>query len=169
MIWAIVWKLKTWIAIAVLLLLWLGQIAYTNHLSGKLQKTETVCDVRIAKAIKPYQIAIAKAEQQKVITEKAWSDKYIEVEQNAIKKIQDANAAARSADVAASGLSKQLSEANKRLSTASHQTIVEYTITSSELLEACTAEYRGMAEKADGHAIDVERLSESWPNNEPLK
>ena len=167
MIWAIVWKLKTWIAIAILLLLWLGQIAYTNHLSGKLQKTETVCDVRIAKAIKPYQIAIAKAEQQKVITEKAWSDKYIEVEQNAIKKIQDANAAARAADVAASGLSKQLSEANKRLSSASHQTIVEYTITSNELLEACTAEYRGMAEKADGHAIDVERLSEVWPVEKP--
>jgi hypothetical protein len=165
----ILWKFKTWIAIAVLLLLWLGQIAYTNHLSGKLQKTETVCDVRIAKAIKPYQIAIAKAEQQKVITEKAWSDKYIEVEQNAIKKIQDANAAARSADVAASGLSKQLSEANKRLSTASHQTIVEYTITGNELLEACTAEYRSMAEKADGHAIDVERLSEVWPEEKALK
>ena len=164
MIWAIVWKLKTWIAIAVLLLLWLGQIAYTNHLSGKLQKTETVCDVRIAKAIKPYQIAIAKAEQQKVITEKAWSDKYIEVEQNAIKKIQDANATARSAELASNGLSKQLSEANKRLSSASHQTIVEYTITSSELLESCTAEYRTMAEKADGHAIDVERLSGSWPD-----
>ena len=76
MIWAIVWKLKTWIAIAVLLLLWLGQIAYTNHLSGKLQKTETVCDVRIAKAIKPYQITIAKAEQQKVITEKMMKDVY---------------------------------------------------------------------------------------------
>ena len=169
MIWAIVWKFKTWIAIAVLLLLWLGQIAYTNHLSGKLQKTETVCDVRIAKAIKPYQIAIAKAEQQKVITEKAWSDKYIEVEQNAIKKIQDANAAARSADMAASGLSKQLGEANKRLSTASHQTIVEYTITNSKLLEACTTEYRSMAEKSDGHAIDVERLSGVWPEEKALK
>ncbi|MDN5645949.1 MAG: hypothetical protein L0G67_11435, partial [Acinetobacter sp.] len=90
-------------------------------------------------------------------------DKYIEVEQNAIKKIQDANAAARSADLAASGLSKQLSEANKRLSTAPRQTIIEYTITNSELLEACTAEYRSMAEKADGHSIDVERLSEVWP------
>src|SRR5690606_35459989 len=122
MIWAIVWKFKTWIAIAVLLLLWLGQIAYTNHLSGKLKEAEIACDARIAKAIEPYQAAVAKAEQQKVITEKAWSYKYIEVEQNAIKKIQDANTAARSAYMAASGLSKQLGEANKRLSTASHQT-----------------------------------------------
>ena len=163
MIWAIVWKLKTWIAIAILLLLWLGQIAYTNHLSGKLKEAETACDVRVAKAIKPYEDAIDQAQEEKATIMQTWSDKYIEVEQNAIKKIQDANAAARSADLAASGLSKQLSEANKRLSAASRQTIIEYTITNSELLEACTAEYRSMAEKADGHSIDVERLSEVWP------
>jgi len=169
MIWAIVWKYKYWIAIAVFFFLWVGQIAYTNHLSGKLKEAETVCDARIAKVIKPYQTAIKKAQEQKAITEKTWSDKYIEVEQNAIKKIQDANTSARSADLAASGLSKQLSEANKRLSTASHQTIIEYTITNSELLEACTAEYRSMAEKADGHAIDVERLSEVWPEDKALK
>ena len=28
--------------------------------------------------------------------------------------------------------------------------------------EACAAEDRTMAEKADGHAIDVERLSDAW-------
>ena len=160
----ILWKFKYWIAIAILSFLQLGQIAYTNHLSGKLKDAETACDARVVKTIKPYQTAIKTAKEQKAITEKAWSDKYIEVEQNAIKKIQDANAAARSADLAASGLSKQLSEANKRLSTASRQTIVEYTITGNELLEACTAEYRSMAEKADGHAIDVERLSEILPS-----
>ena len=159
----VLWKFKYWIAIAVLSLLWLGQIAYTNHLSGKLKEAEAACDVRVAKAIKPYEDASSQATKDKAAIEKQWSNKYIEVEQNAIKKIQDANAAARSADFAASGLSKQLSEANKRLSTASHQTIIEYTITNSELLEACTAEYRTMAEKADGHAIDVERLSEVWP------
>jgi hypothetical protein len=165
----ILWKLRYWIAIAVFFFLWVGQIAYTNHLSGKLQDAETACDARVAKAIKPYQDSIVKAKEQKAITEKTWSDKYIEVEQNAIKKIQDANAAARSADLAASGLSKQLSEANKRLSAAPKETIVEYTITNNELLEACTAEYRSMAEKADGHAIDVERLSEVWPEKKALE
>lgn len=160
----ILWKFKYWIAIAVLSVLWLGQIAYTNHLNAKLQVAESACDSRVAKAIKPYEDAIDQAQIEKATIMQTWSDKYIEVEQNAIKKIQDANAAARSADVAASGLSKQLSEANKRLSTASHQTIIEYTITNSELLEACTAEYRSMAEVADGHAIDVERLSEVWPS-----
>lgn len=160
----LIWKYKHWISISIFFVLYLVQIAYTNHLVGELNDAESKCDLRLAKAIEPYQTAIEKAKQQKAITERTWSDKYIEVEQNAIKKIQDANASAHSANLAASGLSKQLSEANKHLSTASHQTIVDYTITNSGLLEACTAEYRSMAEKADGHAIDAGRLIEAWPN-----
>ena len=157
-----------WI-ILVLLLFMTGYVWYCNSLAGDLHNAKTVCDVRVAKAIKPYEYAIDQAQEEKATIMKTWSDKYIEVEQNAIKKIQDANAAARSADVAASGLSKQLSEANKRLSAASHQTIIEYTITNSELLEACTAEYRTMAEKADGHSLDAMRLSESWPEEIALR
>ncbi|RGD90578.1 hypothetical protein [Acinetobacter sp. SWAC57] len=159
----LIWNNKRWTLILVLLIYTLFQTWQSNSLAGDLNKAKANCDVRVAEAIAPYEDAITKAKEQKAITEKAWSDKYIEVEQNAIKKIQDANAAARSADLAASGLSKQLSEANKRLSTAPRETIIEYTITNSELLEACTAEYRSVAEKADGHAIDVERLSKSWP------
>ena len=163
----LIWNNKRWTLIIVLLIYALFQTWQSNSLAGDLSKAKTDCKTKVQqevdKAVKPYQDAITKAKEQKAITEKAWSDKYIEVEQNAIKKIQNANAAARSADLAASGLSKQLSEANKRLSTAPRQTIIEYTITNSELLEACTAEYRSMAEKADGHAIDVERLSEAWP------
>lgn len=162
-----IWNNKRWTLILVLLIYGLFQTWQSNSLAGDLSKAKADCKTKVQqevdKAIKPYQVAIINAKEQKAITEKAWSDKYIEVEQNAIKKIQDANAAARSADLAASGLSKQLSEANKRLSTVPRQTIIEYTITNSELLEACTAEYRTMAEKADGHAIDVERLSEVWP------
>ena len=159
----LIWNNKRWTLIIVLLIYAVFQTWQSNSLAGDLNKAEANCDVRVAEAIAPYETAITKAKEQKAITEKAWSDKYIEVEQNAIKKIQDANAAARNADLAASGLSKQLSEANKRLSAASRQTIIEYTITNGELLEACTAEYRSMAEKADGHSIDVERLSEVWP------
>ena len=47
MIWAIVWRFKTWIAIAVFFFLWFGQIAYTNHLSGKLKEAETKCAAKI--------------------------------------------------------------------------------------------------------------------------
>ena len=163
----LIWNNKRWTLIIVLLIYAVFQTWQSNSLAGDLNKAEANCDVRVAKAIKPYEDAIDQAQTEKATIMQTWSDKYIEVEQNAIKKIQDANAAARSADLAASGLSKQLSEANKRLSAAPNQTIIEYTITNSELLEACTAEYRTMAEKADGHAIDVERLSEVWPIEKP--
>ena len=163
MIDAVLGKFYKYIILGLMIFIF-GYVFYANSLAGKLADSEKVKTKAIADAIKPYQDAIDQAQEEKAAIMQTWSDKYIEVEQNAIKKIQDANAAARSADVAASGLSKQLSEANKRLSTASHQTIIEYTITNSELLEACTAEYRSMAEKADGHAIDVERLSGSWPD-----
>ena len=160
---SLIWNNKRWTLIIVLLIYALFQTWQSNSLTGDLNKAKANCDVRVAEAIAPYEDAITKAKEQKAITEKAWSDKYIEVEQNAIKKIQDANAAARSADLAASGLSKQLSEANKRLSSAPKQTIINYTIANSELLESCTTEYRLLAEKADGHVIDVRRLNESWP------
>ena len=169
MTWTIVWKFKYWIAIAVLSFICFGQLAYVNHLSKKLRVAGEQCNARVVKAIEPYETAITRAKEQKAIIEKQWSDKYIEVEQNAIKKIQDANASARSAELASNGLSKQLSEANKRLSTSSKETIIEYTITNSKLLEACTAEYRSMAEKADVHAIDAERLSDAWPEGTALK
>ena len=168
----LIWKNKRWTLILWLLIYAVFQTWQSNSLTGDLNKAKADCKSKVQqevdKAVKPYQDAITNAKEQKVITEKAWSDKYIEVEQNAIKKIQDANAAARSADLAASGLSKQLSEANKRLSTAPRQTIIEYTITNSELLEVCTAEYRSMAEIADGHAIDAMRLSESWSEEKAL-
>ena len=163
----LIWNNKRWTLIIALLIYAVFQTWQSNSLAGDLSKAKADCKSKVQqevdKAVKPYQDAITNAKVQKAITEKAWSDKYIEVEQNAIKKIQDANAAARSADLAASGLSKQLSEANKRLSSAPKQTIINYTIANSELLESCTTEYRSLAEKADGHVIDVRRLNESWP------
>ena len=162
-----IWNNKRWTLIILLLIYGFFQTWQSNSLAGDLSKAKADCKSKVQqevdKAVKPYQDAITNAKVQKAITEKAWSDKYIEVEQNAIKKIQDANAAARNADLAASGLSKQLSEANKRLSSAPKQTIINYTIANSELLESCTTEYRSLAEKADGHVIDVRRLNESWP------
>jgi len=162
MIDAVLGKFYKYIILGLMIFIF-GYVFYANSLAGKLADSEKVKTKAIADAIKPYQTAIKTAKEQKAITEKAWSDKYIEVEQNAIKKIQDANAAARSADLAASGLSKQLSEANKRLSSAPKQTIINYTIANSELLESCTAEYRSLAEKADGHSLDAMRLYDSWP------
>ncbi|ENU60699.1 hypothetical protein F981_00612 [Acinetobacter guillouiae CIP 63.46] len=57
----IMWKYKKWIAVAVFIFLYLVQIAYTNHLSGKLQDAEQKCTTKIQKL---------KDEQQKALIEK---------------------------------------------------------------------------------------------------
>ncbi|OTG82335.1 hypothetical protein [Acinetobacter sp. ANC 4648] len=43
----VLWKFKTWIAIAVFFVLWVSQIAYTNHLSGKLKAVDAKCKATI--------------------------------------------------------------------------------------------------------------------------
>ena len=57
----LLWKFKTWVAIAILFVLWLGQIAYTNHLAGKLKQAEFQCSAKIQKL---------KDEQQQVLIKK---------------------------------------------------------------------------------------------------
>ena len=63
----VLWKFKTWIAIAVLSFVCLGQLAYTNHLSGKLQEAETKCTAKI-QAIEQKQLK-ALAEKQNEINQ----------------------------------------------------------------------------------------------------
>ena len=162
MIDALLGKFYKYIILALMVFIF-GYVFYANSLAGKLADSEKVKTKAVADAIKPYQDAIDQAQEEKATIMQTWSAKIIEVEQNAIKQIQAANIDARNAKLSADSMSKQLSEANKRLSNAPKQTIINYTITNSELLESCTAEYRSLAEKADGHAIDVERLSEAWP------
>ncbi len=149
--------------ILVLMIFIFGYVFYANSLAGKLANAEKVKTKAIADAIKPYQDAIDQAQEEKAAIMQTWSAKIIEVEQNAIKQIQAANIDARNAKLSADSMSKQLSEANKRLSSAPKQTIINYAIANSELLESCTTEYRNLAEKADGHSLDAMRLYDSWP------
>lgn len=54
----ILWKFKYLVAIAIFFFLWIGQIAYTNHLSGKLKVADAECAERINKVNDAYQGAI---------------------------------------------------------------------------------------------------------------
>lgn len=162
MIDAVLGKFYKYIILGLMIFIF-GYVFYANSLAGKLADSEKVKTKAVADAIKPYQDAIDQAQEEKATIMQTWSAKIIEVEQNAIKQIQAANIDARNAQFSVDSMSKQLSEANKRLSSAPKQTIINYTIANSELLESCTTEYRSLAEKADGHVIDVRRLNESWP------
>ena len=160
---------KRWSLIIALLVCCLFLMWQVNSLTGDLNSADTKCAVKVNQAkdeLKQYKAnqteANEKAKTAAIVKEKTWSEQLLKVEQNASQKIQDAAAAASAAQLANYGLSEQIRRANQRLSNASKETIVDYTVANGALLEACTTEYRAMAEKADGHAIDAERLSQAW-------
>ena len=80
----ILWKFKYWVAIAIFFFLWVGQIAYTNHLSGKLQDAESKCQAKIQKIAQQHLKVLA--EKQNAINqvsadyEKAKSEQRVQVE-----------------------------------------------------------------------------------------
>lgn len=80
----VLWKFKYWVAIAILSFMWLGQIAYTNHLSGKLQDAESKCQEKIQKIEQQHLKALAEKQnainQVSVDYEKAKSEQRVQVE-----------------------------------------------------------------------------------------
>ncbi len=109
--------------------------------------------------------AKALAEQAKAsaaLKEKQWSEQQLKAEQNYNAKIKQIKSDAALAQSNVNSLSKQLKIASSRLSSASKETIIAYIDTNSDILENCIIEYRAVAEKADGHAVDAERLSDAW-------
>ena len=74
---------------------------------------------------------------------------------------------ARERDVAATRserdrLRQQLQSSRTDLAQATDTSLVEYTSTLSDVFEHCTREYTELAAKADGHAIDIKTLTDSW-------
>ena len=63
----LIWKYKSWIAIAVFSFLYVGQIAYTNHLAGKLKEAESKCTAKIQEIEQKHLKALA--EKQNLINQ----------------------------------------------------------------------------------------------------
>lgn len=95
--------------------------------------------------------------------EQAWSQQLLESERNANKNLQVALAAASDSALAVDRLSKQISDTNKRLSSGTHEAIVEYGKTCNFVLKTMADRGGKIAAAADGHAIDAERLDQAWP------
>ena len=96
-------------------------------------------------------------------TEKVWAHQLLESEQNANKNLQVALAAASDSALAVDRLSKQISDTDKRLSSGTHEAIVEYGKTCNFVLKTMADRGGAIAAAADGHAIDAERLDQAWP------
>ncbi|ENW28439.1 MULTISPECIES: hypothetical protein [Acinetobacter] len=60
----LLWQYKHWIAIAVFFVLWLGQIVYTNHLSGKLRKASEQCTAKIQEIEQKHLKALTEKQNQ---------------------------------------------------------------------------------------------------------
>ena len=118
-----------------------------------------------------YQTDLAKAEAltekakaDALAKEKQWSEKLLKAEIQHREDIKQIIADSNSAKSAIDRLSKQIDTASSRMSTATRETIIEYTNASGVILEKCVNEYRAVAQRADEHAADAKRLNESWPS-----
>lgn len=124
----------------------------------------TLLDAKFKTEVAKVKALAEQAKASAAIKEKQWSEQQLKAEQNYNAKIKQIESDSRLANASADSLSKQLKIATSRLSRASTKTIIEYTTANSDILEKCVTEYRTVAEKADGHAADAERLRGAWPS-----
>ncbi|WP_371864023.1 hypothetical protein [Acinetobacter soli] len=150
---------KRWALIIILLICCLFQSCQVNKLAGQIKTLKQ----QHADYITQQQLAAEKAKVQAAQNERRWAEKITQAEQNYNAKVKQIQSDADSARSSADSLSKQLSIAKQRLSTAPRETIIEYSNTGSDVLERCITEYRAVAQKADEHAADAERLIMMWP------
>lgn len=109
--------------------------------------------------------AILQAEVNKMTKEREWAEQLKQATEVYHEKIKILELDNKYALDNANRLSEQLDEANKRLATASRAPILNYTDTASDVLRNCVQEYRGMAELAQKHALDAQRLRASCPTS----
>jgi|GEM_PF-3054135 len=67
------------------------------------------------------------------------------------------------------GLRQQSNDAAARLAKAAPAAAVEFAIAANAVFDECQRELANMAEKADGHAGDVQALSRAWPSFVPVE
>ncbi|MFP6818191.1 hypothetical protein [Acinetobacter sp.] len=153
------------IAMAVFLLLAITVIGIQSWRVNHFKSEYTLLNAKYKTEVAEAKALAEQAKASAVLKEKRWSEQQLKAEQNYNAKIKQIESDADIAQSSADSLSKQLKIAGSRLSSATKETIVEYTIANSDILENCITEYRTVAEKADGHAADAERLSEAWPSD----
>lgn len=148
--------LKFWreCLIALLAFLLLVTLMVLNHKEVKIQEQK----LEHANYVQKQTEALVQAQANARKIEQDYAKKALTAERNYSEKIKQISSDARLAESHANSLSKQLATANQRLSTATREASDEYTKTLSNVFESCITEYRKMAERADGHEADAERL-----------
>lgn len=107
--------------------------------------------------------AQAEAERTARLREQAMIDQLRKAQYEAAERETALRAAAAAAGAAAGSLRNDLAVARSRLSAATAEACRATASTALELLGTCADEYRAVAAAADGHAADVQALTEAWP------
>ena len=152
------------IVLAVFLLLAITTASVQSLRVNHFKNEFTLLDAKYKTEVAEAKALAEQAKASAALKEKQWSEQQLKAEQNYNAKIKQIEFDSRLANASADSLSKQLKVASSRLSSATKETIIEYTTANSDILQDCIAEYRTVAEKADGHAADAERLIETWPS-----
>ncbi|WP_315076969.1 hypothetical protein [Acinetobacter guillouiae] len=153
------------IILAVFLLLVISALGIQSWRVNHFKSEFTLLDAKYKTEVAEAKALAEQAKTYAALKEKQWSEQQLKAEQNYNAKIKQIESDSRLANASANSLSKQLKVASSHLSSASKETIIEYTNTNSDILEKCIAEYQEVAKAADGHAADAERLIDKWPND----
>ena len=78
----LLWKYKYWILSLIFVVLYIGQIAYTNHLAKELRQAESDCQAKILKLEQQHQQAIQK---QQTTINKLSSDYETKISKHKVK------------------------------------------------------------------------------------
>ena len=152
------------IILAAFLLLVLIGLGVQTWRASTWQKYYDTLDAKYQTDLAKAEALTEKAKADALAKEKQWSEKLLKVEIQHREDIKHIIADSNSAKSAIDRLSKQIDTASSRMSTATRETIIEYTNASGVVLEKCVNEYRTVAQRADEHAADAKRLNESWPS-----
>lgn len=108
-------------------------------------------------------LTVAEAERTYRQREQAIIQQLQKVQYESIQRETALRAAADAAAASAGGLRHELAAIRGRLSAVTAEACRATASTALELFGACADDYRDMAAAADGHAADVQTLSDSWP------
>ena len=150
------WKFIVMAALAIALAFSVTSCTSKSHQIDLLESQKTLAETQRDLLASQHANEVHEVEQ-------AWSQELLESERNANKNLQVALAAASDSALAVDRLSKQISDTNKRLSSGTHEAIVEYGKTCNFVLKTMADRGGAIAAAADGHAIDAERLDQAWP------
>lgn len=151
------------IFLAAFLLLVLIGLGVQTWRASTWQKYYDTLDAKYQTDLAKAEALTEKAKADALAKEKQWSEKLLNAEIQHREDIKQIIADSNSAKSAIDRLSKQIDTASSRMSTATRETIIEYSNASGVVLEKCVNEYRTVAQRADEHAADAKRLSDAWP------